>query len=57
LIGKNLKCRIVAYAIGIVGIFVAGDDLIDALTKQGQSGMTNPFLVTKIRKALRQIAS
>jgi hypothetical protein len=44
-------------AIRIVGAFVAGDDLIDTLTKQGQRGMTNPFFFARIIKQFRKTAS
>jgi hypothetical protein len=34
LIGDDLQQRIVAQAVGIVGVFVSGDDLVDALPQQ-----------------------
>jgi hypothetical protein len=36
LVGDDLQHGIVAQAVGVVGVFVAGDDLIDALPQQGQ---------------------
>jgi hypothetical protein len=36
LIGDDLQHGIVAQTIGVVGVFVAGDDLIDALPQQRQ---------------------
>ena len=36
LIGNHLQERIVAQTVGIVSVFVSGDDLVDALPRQGQ---------------------
>ncbi len=36
LIGDDLQSGIMTQAVGIVGIFVASDDLVDALPQQGQ---------------------
>jgi hypothetical protein len=36
LIGDDLQGGIMTQTVGIVGVFVASDDLIDALPQQGQ---------------------
>src|SRR5512147_3311282 len=36
LIGDDLQQRIVAQAVGVVGVFVSGDDLVNALPQQHQ---------------------
>jgi hypothetical protein len=57
LIGKNLKGRIVAKSVGVVGVLVARNDLVEALPKQRQYGMTNPFLFARITNVFCQPAS
>jgi hypothetical protein len=57
LIGKNLKNRIVTKSIRVVDVLVASDDLVEALAKQRQHGMTNPFLFARITDELCQPAS
>jgi hypothetical protein len=56
-LGQNLKSRIVPQAIGVVGILVARDNLVEALTKQRQHGMTNALLCTRITETQCQLAS
>ena len=41
---------------GIVGVFVAGDDLIDALPQQGQRFMAHTVILTRIAQARSQVA-
>jgi hypothetical protein len=53
LICKNLESWIVPQAIGIVDVFITGDDLIDPLTKQRQRGMTDPFFFTGVTQSFR----
>jgi hypothetical protein len=45
------------YSIFNNGVLVASDDLVEALTKQRQHGMTNPFLLARITKLFCQSAS
>jgi hypothetical protein len=54
LIRQNLKSRIVPQAIGVVGVLVASDDLVETLAKQRQHGMTNTLLLARITDELRQ---
>jgi hypothetical protein len=54
LIGKNLKNRIVTKSIRVVDVLVASDDLVEALAKQRQHGMTNTLLLARITDELRQ---
>ena len=35
-------------AIGVVGVFMAGDNLIEALPQQGQRVMPHPVLLSRI---------
>jgi hypothetical protein len=56
LIGQNLKRRIVAEPIRVVGVLVASDDLVETLAKQRQHRMMSPFLFAKISKTFSQIA-
>ena len=49
LIGDDLQHGIVAQTVGVVGVFVAGDDLIDALPQQGQRVMTDAIVVVADR--------
>ena len=45
LIGDDLQHRIVAQTIGVVGVFVAGHDLVDALPQQGQRIMAQAVVL------------
>ena len=51
MIGKNLKSRIVSQSVRVVGIFVASDDLVEALAEQRQYRMANTFLFARITEA------
>ena len=42
-----------AQAIGVVGIFVAGHDLVDALPQQLQRIMAHPFVISRIAEQSR----
>ena len=42
--------------VGIVGVFVAGDDLVDALPQQRQRVMTNAILISRIAEQLGPVA-
>jgi hypothetical protein len=57
LIAKNLKNRIVTEPIRVVGVLIASDDLVEALTKQRQHGMTYTFFFARITDELCQPAS
>jgi hypothetical protein len=46
----------VAQTIGVVGIFVAGDDLIDALPQQRQRVMTHAVILARIAQACSPVA-
>src|SRR5256886_12103332 len=48
LIGDDLQGGIMAQAIGIVGVLVAGDDLIDALPQQRQRAVLHALLLTRV---------
>ena len=48
LIGDDLQHGIVAQAVGIVGIFVASDNLIDALPQQRQRVVAYAVVVPRI---------
>jgi hypothetical protein len=54
LIGDDLQQRIVAQAAGVVGILVAGDDLVDALPQQRQRIMAQAVLLPRIAELRRQ---
>ena len=56
LIGDDLQSGIMAQAVGIVGVFVARDDLVDALPQQRQRVMAHPFLLSRITEELDQVA-
>jgi hypothetical protein len=56
LIGDDLQQRIVAQTVSIVGVFIAGDDLIDALPQQRQGVVMNPVIVPRIAEESGQIA-
>ena len=57
LIGDDLQQRVVAQAVGVVDIFVAGHDLIDALPQQKQRVVPDAILLTRITEPLSQVAS
>src|SRR6267154_1151262 len=48
LIGDDLQGGIMAQAVGIVGVLVAGDDLIDALPQQRQRVVLHALLLTRV---------
>ena len=56
LIGDDLQHGIVAQTIGVVGILVAGNDLIDALPQQRQRVMTHAVILTRIAQACSPVA-
>ena len=41
-----------AQAIGVVGVFIAGHDLIDALSQQRQRVMAYPFVMSRVTEEL-----
>ncbi len=52
LIGDNLQERIVAQAAGVAGVFVSGDDLVEALPQQRQRIMTQAVLLPRIADSI-----
>jgi hypothetical protein len=54
LIRKNLESRIVAQAIGVIGVLISRDDLIDSLTEKRQNRVTDSFIFTRVTYALGQ---
>ena len=56
LIGDDLQHGIVAQAVGVVGIFVAGDNLIDALPQQGQRVVAYAVVMPRIAEASGHLA-
>ena len=56
LIGDDLQSGIMAQTVGIVGIFVAGDDLVDALPQQRQRVMAHAFIFSRVAEQCGQIA-
>ena len=56
LIGDDLHHGIVAQAVGIVGVFVSGDDLIDALSQQCQRIMAHAVILAQIAQACSPVA-
>ena len=46
-----------AQAIGVVGVFIAGHDLIDALSQQHQRVMAYPFAISRVTEGLDPVAS
>jgi hypothetical protein len=48
LIGDDLQQRIVTQTISVIGILVAGDNLIEALPQQGPGVMPHPTLLSAI---------
>src|SRR5713226_1800802 len=57
LIRDDLQHGIVAQAVGIVGVFIAGDDLVDALSQQFERIVTDALVVPRIAEQRGQIAS
>lgn len=45
-----------AQAVGIVRVFIASDDLIDALPQQHQRVMTYPFIISRVAEELDPVA-
>jgi len=56
LIGDDLQHRIVAQAVGIVRVFVAGHDLVDALSQQFERVVTDAVIFPRIAEQRGQIA-
>ncbi len=56
LIGDDLQQGIVAQTIGVVGVFVSGDDLIDALPQQRQRIVAHAVVLTRIAEAFGPVA-
>jgi hypothetical protein len=56
LVGDDLQQRIVAQTVGVVGIFVSGDDLLNALPQQGQRIMAHAVILTRIAQAYGPVA-
>ena len=48
LVGNDLQHRIMAQAFGVVGIFVAGDDLEDPLPQKSQRHVFDPVRLARI---------
>ena len=57
LIGDNLQHGIVAQTVGVVGIFVAGDNLINALPQQHQRIMMQAVVLPRIAEASGPVTS
>src|SRR5208337_5499885 len=55
-IGDDLQERIVTQSVGVVGVFVSGDDLVEALPQQRQRVVLNAILVPRIAEQLGQLA-
>jgi hypothetical protein len=55
LIGDDLQEGIVAQPVGVVGVFVSGDDLVEALPQQRQRVVLNAIAVPRIAEQLGQI--
>ena len=55
LIGDDLQQGIVAQTIGVVGVFVSGDDLIKALPQQGQRIMAQAVGLPRIGEELQKL--
>ena len=43
-------------AVGVVGVFVSGDDLVEALPQQPQRVVLNPIVVPRIAEELGRVA-
>ena len=56
LIGDDLQQRIVTQAVGVVSVFVSGDDLVDALPQQPQRVVTDAMVLPRIAEVIGQIA-
>ena len=56
MIGDDLQQRIVAQAVGVVGVFVAGDDLVDALPQQSERIVLHAVVLPRIAEQLGQFA-
>jgi hypothetical protein len=54
LIGDDLQERIMAQAVGVVGVFVSGDDLVDALPQQHQRVVLHALILSRIAEELVQ---
>jgi hypothetical protein len=52
LIGEQLEGRVMAETIGIIGILVAGHDLVHPLPQQRQAGVPNPAALSGIAEML-----
>jgi len=56
LIGDDLQQGIMTQTVGIVGVFVSGHDLIDALPQQAQAVVLDAVVLAGIAKKLGPIA-
>src|ERR1700720_3233741 len=57
LIGDDLQGGIMTQAVGIVGVLVAGDNLVDALTQQRQRLVLHALLLTQVTEQRGPVAS
>jgi hypothetical protein len=48
LIGDDLQQRIMAQAVSVIGVFVPGDNLVDALPQQPQRVMKNTLFFSRV---------
>ena len=55
LVGDDLQQRVMAQAVGIVGIFVTGNDLIQTLPQQGERVVLNAILISRIAQRHRPV--
>src|SRR5581483_9963800 len=56
LVGDDLQHRIVAQTVGVVGVFVSGDDLVDALPQQRQRVVPDAIVLSRIAEEQGQVA-
>jgi hypothetical protein len=56
-IGDDLQHGIVAQTVGIVGVFISGHDLVDALPQQGQRIMMQAVVLSRIAEASGPVTS
>jgi hypothetical protein len=57
LIGDELQERIVTQTVGVVGVFISRDDLVEALPQERQGIMLNALVLTRIAEKLGQVTS
>jgi hypothetical protein len=56
LVGDDLQQGIVAQAVGVIGVFIAGHDLIETLPQQGPGAMLRALRVAGIGQPRRLVA-